>query len=103
MALLWLAPLYWWTICVVPPLGVVEFSAHIIEVGEHCNSFCAQLSDPVPHPHLLGLPLLPGLSDLPLRPSVEWHVPPQAARGQPPLSHSLSHGFRAPPSRSAAA
>lgn len=98
MALLLLAPLYWWTICVVPPLGVVEFTTHIIESGEHCNSFCAHLSDPVPHPHLFGTPVLQRESDLPLRLFVEGHVPPQTARGQPlPLLESLSHGFRAPP------
>lgn len=103
MAFLLLAPLYWWTVCVVPPLGVVEFTTHIIESGEHCNSFCAHLFDPLPHPHLVRLPLLLGVSDSPLRPLVGWSIPPQAARGQPSLSHSVSHGFRAPPSRSAVA
>ncbi|MBX3346125.1 MAG: hypothetical protein R3B11_04540 [Nitrospira sp.] len=104
MAFLLLAPLYWWTVCVVPPLGVVEFAAHIVEAGEHCNSFCTHPSDPVPHLHLLGPPVVSGASDPPRRPLINGHIPPQAARGQPlSLLDSLSRSFRAPPSRSAVA
>lgn len=97
MALVLLAPLYWWMVCVVPPFGVVEFATHVIETGEHCYSFCEQLSDPVPPPHIVGVTVVSEVEGLPLLRFVNGHLPPQAARGRPPLWHSLSHGLRAPP------
>lgn len=35
-----LVPLYSWLICVLPPVGAIEFALHMAEKGEHCSSFC---------------------------------------------------------------
>ncbi|PJA79775.1 MAG: hypothetical protein CO149_01675, partial [Nitrospirae bacterium CG_4_9_14_3_um_filter_51_5] len=40
IASLLLLPMYWWMVCVLPPVGAVEFATHMAEAGEHCYSFC---------------------------------------------------------------
>ncbi len=44
MTLLLLSPIYWWVVTVIPPFVTKEFTAHILEEGEHCDDYCQHLS-----------------------------------------------------------
>lgn len=94
-----LVPLYWWMVCVLPPIGAVEFVTHMAEAGEHCYSVCPHPSPPVDHPPESAAlyaffdqqaPLPAPVVLLPHR----WVLKDRP----PPLFHSLSHNLRAPPS-----
>lgn len=98
-ALLLLLPTYAWMVCVLPPIGAVEFVAHMAEAGEHCYSFCQHPTPPVDHPpESAALDLLfdrpaPLPAPVVLLPH-RWVLQDRP----PPLFHSLSHSLRAPPS-----
>ncbi|MBL8044805.1 MAG: hypothetical protein JNL86_17995 [Nitrospira sp.] len=97
-ALVLLVPLYWWMVCVLPPVGAVEFVTHMAEAGEHCVSFCQHPSSPVDQPPQSAV--LDTLVD-----QQAFHAPvglrPYRRVRQnrpPPLFYSLSRSLRAPPS-----
>jgi hypothetical protein len=98
-ALLLLLPIYGWMVCVVPPLGAVEFVTHMAEAGEHCYSFCQHPSPPVDHPPESAAPDLLVDHQSPLLAPVVL-LPHRCVRQDrpPPLFYSLSHSLRAPPS-----
>lgn len=98
-ALLLLLPIYGWMVCVVPPLGAVEFVTHMAEAGEHCYSFCQHPSPPVDHPPESAAPDLLVDQQSPLLAPVVL-LPHRCVRQDrpPPLFYSLSHSLRAPPS-----
>lgn len=98
MTLLLLLPVYWWVVTVIPPFVTQEFTAHILEEGEHCDDCCQHLSSLIdkPQPPVLHefnafelLPFTLLIAVLPLD-----HV---ARDRPPPLFYSLSHSLRAPP------
>lgn len=97
-ALLLLAPIYWWLICTAPPVGAIPFTMHMVEKGEHCNSFCEHLASDA-DPLLKASPFdvlpeavrsdLPWLIRLPLDSIVRDRPPPWCG--------SFQHSLRAPP------
>lgn len=98
-ALVLLVPLYWWMVCVLPPIGAVEFVTHMAEAGEHCYSFCQHPSPPVDWPpESAALDLL--FDEQAPLPSPVVLLPHRCVRQDrpPPLFYSLSHSLRAPPS-----
>ena len=78
-AFLLLLPMYWWMVCVVPPIGAVEFVTHMAEEGEHCLSFCQHPSSFIDPPHASATVQTPSDELI-------------------PRFDSLSHSLRAPPS-----
>jgi hypothetical protein len=98
-ALLLLLPMYWWMVCVLPPVGTVEFATHMAEEGEHCLSFCEHSSSLIvflqpastasvqANEGLASQQIFAGSATLTV---VDEHPPPQFS--------SISHSLRAPPS-----
>lgn len=97
-ALALLLPIYSWLVCVLPPLGAVEFALHMAEKGEHCFSFCEHHSDLTADPahahdavEVCGMPC-----PLLVPPRVAPPAPLTVVR-PPPLMHLVSGAFRVPP------
>jgi hypothetical protein len=97
-ALLLFPAVYFWCGIQIPLGGVVAFATHMAEEGQHCDDSC-------PHPSpLLKKQQEPNcailLSDTSLleMPLVALLPPPHLPREHPPpLSYSLGHSLRAPP------
>jgi hypothetical protein len=98
-ALLLLLPIYWWMVCVLPPVGAVEFATHMTEAGEHCSSFCEHSSSLIAFPQPVSMASVQAdkgpasqqvLALLAPLTVMDEHPPPQFC--------SIAHSLRAPPS-----
>ncbi len=97
-ALVLLAPIYWWLVCTVPPFGAVPFTMHMVEKGEHCNSFCEHIDSDTDH--FLKNVILDVLSEAEgteSSPFAKFSFHPVARDSPPPCDDSFQQHLRAPP------
>ncbi len=100
IAFLLLLPIYWWMVCVLPPVGAVEFATHMAEEGEHCLSFCEHSSSLIVFLQPASTASFQANEGPSSQQVLALLAPPLTAVDEhpPPQFYSISHSFRAPPS-----
>lgn len=97
-ALVLLVPIYWWLVCTVPPFGAVPFTMHMVEKGEHCNSFCEHIdSDTTPFLKNVTFDVLPEMGGAEPPRFAKFSFHPVARDKPPPCVESSRQYLRAPP------
>jgi hypothetical protein len=97
-ALLLFPTVYFWCGIQIPLSGAVAFAMHMAEEGQHCDDSCPHPSPLVQkqqEPNFAILLSDASLLEIPLVALLP--SPPLPREHPPPLSYSLGHNLRAPP------